>query len=467
MGKQHFAAMLLSGAFLLCPAVVGAAEMGKAVTMQDTVNATILSHRTIKSMQENRDVIIHELRQAKAGWGPRVDATTRGGFSNLSNSTSRAIDRRTDNGFYGAWSAGVTLVQPLWDGFATRSRVRNAEATLDSMTERVFDNATSFGLDGIIAHIDVLRRREILRLAAQNVQRHRDILASSQERMAVGADTQADVTQTQGRLARALSQLSEAKSALRDGEETYRRVTNMPAPDNMAPIELPERLFTGTEPILEEAKRSNPKLSAYINDIKASRANRELTTAAFHPIVNLEAGPNYSDRSGRGSNWVKGFEVMATMRWNLFNSGADVAAYDAASSRVRLSRQVMYNFLDDLTQEVENTWTVYISAQEQYQHYMDAIGYNTLTRDSYLEQFMTGQRSLLDVLDSESELFNSSTQAVTSRGNILVATYRMLALSGVLLPDLNIDTTNLYDAPKEPVVPEGPSPFKTRLARKQ
>ena len=465
MGNKHFVTTLLGVALVLCPAWIGAAEMGKPVTIQDTIKATINSHRTIKAMQENREVIVHELRQAKAGWGPRVDAVSRVGFGQLSNSTTR--NYTTDKGMYGAYSVGVTLVQPLWDGLATRSRVRNAEATLDSMTERVFDNATSFGLDGIIAHIDVLRRREILRLAEMNVQRHRDILASSKDRLAVGADTQSDVTQTQGRLSRALSQLSEAKAALRDGEETYRRVTNMPAPDNLAPIEMPDRLYPGTDPILEEAKNSNPKLSAYLNDIKASRANQELTTANFHPIINLEAGPNYSDRAGRGSNWVRSFDVMLTTRWNLFNSGADVAAYNAAGARVRLSRQVMYNFLDDLTQEIENTWTVYLSSKEQFQHYTDAIGYNTITRDAYLEQFMTGQRSLLDVLDSESELFNSSTQAATSRGNILVAAYRMLALSGVLLPDLQIDTTNLYDAPYETTVPEGAAPFTTRRARKQ
>ena len=60
---------------------------------------------------------------------------------------------------------------------------------------------------------------------------------------------------------------------------------------------------------------------------------------------------------------------------------------------------------------------------------------------------MVGQRSLLDVLDSENELFNSSTQAVTARGNILVGAYRLAALTGLLLNDLKVDTKELYKAP--------------------
>ena len=34
---------------------------------------------------------------------------------------------------YAASGVGITLTQPLWDGFATRSRVRTGEATVESM----------------------------------------------------------------------------------------------------------------------------------------------------------------------------------------------------------------------------------------------------------------------------------------------------------------------------------------------
>ena len=92
-------------------------------------------------MQENLDVVRHELRRAKAGWGPSVDAVGRTGASRLSNTTTRPLN--ADKDMYGANSISLTLTQPLWDGFATRSRVRTGEATVDSMTYRVLDNATS------------------------------------------------------------------------------------------------------------------------------------------------------------------------------------------------------------------------------------------------------------------------------------------------------------------------------------
>lgn len=420
------------------------------VSVQDTINATLNSHRALKVIQENREVIVHELDRAKAGYGPRIDLNGAIGAGRLSNSTTRSLG--VSEGFYLASNAGATLVQPLWDGFATRSRVRNAESTLESMQHRVFDNATTLALDSIIAHIDVLRRREILRLSQANVDRHNEILVQARDRESLGADTMADVTQAESRLARAMSTLVEARASLREGEDTYFRLTGTRAAEYLLPVDPPETLYGDTNAVLEDAKISNPKLAAYLEDINAAKGNKELTQANNHPVINLEAGPHYTDRGSKGSQWSLSYDAMATMRWNIFNSGADVAATKAADARVRQARQFMYSYVDDLTLEIENTWTAYLSAQEQYQHYRDAIGYNTSTSAAYREQFVLGQRSLLDVLDADSELFNSSTQAVTAQGNILVGSYRLLALSGVLLPKLYIDTTGLDNTPQPPAV---------------
>jgi adhesin transport system outer membrane protein len=56
-----------------------------------------------------------------------------------------------------------------------------------------------------------------------------------------------------------------------------------------------------------------------------------------------------------------------------------------------------------------------------------------------LQQFVVGQRTLLDVLDVENELYQYNGQLVTARTNERIAAYKMLALSGDLLRSLDID----------------------------
>lgn len=411
------------------------------VSVRQTVEMTLESHKGIKILQENLEVVRRERDRAEAGWGPSLDLTGRTGFSRLSNTTTRPLG--ADNKMYGASDISLTLTQPLWDGFATRSRVRTGEATVDSVISRVIDNATTFGLDSIIAHVDVLRRTKIVRLSEENVRQHRIILESQKERVALGASSAADESQTEARLHRAEATLMQAQASLAESRTAYTRLTGRAVPEYLEAVPLPAELYSNKEEVFKIAKDNNPKIIAYLADVDAQQGEKELAQAAYHPKVNLEVGPSYSDRSGPGNQWSSGMDAMLVMRWNLFNNGADDDAVRAASARVRQTREYAYNFYDNLLQEITDTWTRYITARNVRDAYEKALHYNTITRDSYLEQFSLGQRSLLDVLDAENELFNSATEQTTAAGNVLVGAYRLQALAGTMLPNMGIDTEPL------------------------
>ena len=391
--------------------------------MNDTVYGVLHNHRSLMSIKENRSVLEHELNKARAGFGPRVDVTGEIGVGVLSDTTSRGLD--LDDQWLSVGSVSAKLVQPIWDGFATRSRVRAAQATLDSVKARIFDTATSLSLDGIIAHIDLLRRIKLVELARNNVARHESILAQARDRASMGADTQADVTQAESRLQRAHSALAEAEDALRVAYATYSRLTGIYTVGKLDAVPMPAEMPDTAAAFIQMAEKHNPKLAAYLQDIRAAKGEKELAQSAMYPTFQLEAGPEYSDRGGDRDRWVYSFDVLATVRWNVFNSGADVEGIRAASAREREARQNLYDYMDTLRLDMESTWSNYLAAKEQYKFYTKAVENNTYTRQAYHDQFLLGTRSLLDVLDSENELYNSASQAETARGNILVGAYRM------------------------------------------
>lgn len=415
--------------------------LNKPITLKDTIYGILRHHRELRAMQEDREVLKHELTRAKAGFGPSLDVSASAGTAIINDSSTRRHD--LERTFLGVIEASARLTQPIWDGFATRSRVRAAQSTLDSVISRVSDTATTLSLDGIIAQIDLLRRRKIYELAQKNVETHRSILSQTEERTSLGADTEADVSQAQSRLARALSSLSEAQASMIVAEDTYTRLTGLPASQHIEQVEMPPVLFDGPKAVLDLAERNNPKIAAYISDIRVLQADRELAESAFYPVINLEVGPSHSNRNRFDDRWTSTFEALGTLRWNLFNSGADWAELKAAKARIRESRQTLYNFMDTLLLDIQSTWTNYQAAKDQYQNYADAVKFNEFTRVAYLEQFHMQKRTLLDVLDAENELYNSSTQAETAKGNILVGAYRLCALAGDLLPMLKIDTKPL------------------------
>jgi len=420
---------------------------GEPIPVEESIEAMMRNNHSLKALQENRSAVGHEVDRAKAGWGPRVDIVARGGFGYLDNSTTRSYGYDSASPYS---SASLLITQPLWDGFKTLGRVREAEATYRSLDHRVFDNANTLALDAIIAHVDVLRRAEILELARENVAAHEDILKKARARVDSGVDTMADVTQAQSRLSRAKSALSEAEKNLRIGEDTYTRLTDHRlAGVKLAPVTMPANMYKNAEEVLALAREGNPKMAAFKEDVVAARAVKQQVKAAYSPTVDLEMGPSYSDRDAKHELFTSEFGVSAVVRWNLFNSMADVNENKAAAARIRQSRQTLYDFMDSLKLSVEESWAEYVSAQEQLAFYNEAVEFNLATRDAYQEQFVLGQRSLLDVLDAENELFNSSSQACTAHGNALIAAYRMKALTGELIPSFNIRTAILKVTPND------------------
>ena len=235
-------------------------------------------------------------------------------------------------------------------------------------------------------------------------------------------------------------------------EDTYTRLTGLPATDRLKEVPMPPEIFKNAARVFEQAEQFNPTLAAYMEDVRTATAGRELTESAFYPSFNLTAGPNYytrGDRDEYDDTWTWSFDVMLTMTWNIFNSGADVAAYKADSARIRQARQVYYNYIDDLKLDIDSTFSNYLAAQQQYKHYSKAIEFNKYTLNAYNEQFLIGRRTLLDVLDSENELFNSSCSAETNRGNIIIGAYRLLALTGRLLPAMSIAQEGIHALPPE------------------
>lgn len=372
------------------------------ITANDTVYGVLHNHRSLMSIKENRAVLEHELNKARAGFGPRVDVTGEIGVGVLSDTTSRGLN--LDDQWLSVGSVSAKLVQPIWDGFATRSRVRAAQATL---------------------------------------------LAQARDRASMGADTQADVTQAESRLQRAHSALAEAEDALRVAYATYSRLTGIYTVGKLDAVPMPAEMPDTAAAFIQMAEKHNPKLAAYLQDIRAAKGEKELAQSAMYPTFQLEAGPEYSDRGGDRDRWVYSFDVLATVRWNVFNSGADVEGIRAASAREREARQNLYDYMDTLRLDMESTWSNYLAAKEQCKFYTKAVENNTYTRQAYHDQFLLGTRSLLDVLDSENELYNSASQAETARGNILVGAYRMCALAGDLLPRMGVPAEEIKSGPKE------------------
>lgn len=424
--------------YLALPAMA-ATDKKQPLTLRDSVELTLRNNPTIKAFQEYRQAALHDVDRASSGYYPRVDLSGGIGMEQWADSNTRRDSYSQDKDkFYGRSDVSLVITQNIFDGWATSSRKQMSKAMLSSAEYRLLDNAEVLSLDAILAHIEISRQLQLLSLAETNVRNHQNILGSQSERQEAGVANLSDVTQTQSRLARAEATLAETRMALQNAYDNYKNLTGLTPADLDVPL-APEYAYPSLENALANSMVNNSKVRYYRADVETAYAQKELDKAANYPRFFLQAGPSYSWQVGSDTSDQWNTSVQLRTEWNLYNGHYDYNTLKGNKARIRQTNRELQALRDSLAQETSNSWTTWMIAREQTILYANSVLYSTQTRDMYLEQFNVGQRSLLDVLDAENELFTSSMQLVTAQLNEIAAQYRLLTLGGKLFGYFSID----------------------------
>jgi len=98
--------------------------------------------------------------------------------------------------------------------------------------------------------------------------------------------------------------------------------------------------------------------------------------------------------------------------------------------------------------DVVSAWGQVVAARAALVSDRASVEANRIALDGVRAEEQVGQRTVLDVLDAEQELLDSQVSLVTSRRDLVVASYTLLAAIGRLTPtDLDLPTEN-YDPDK-------------------
>ncbi|MCL1915158.1 MAG: TolC family protein [Desulfovibrionaceae bacterium] len=442
--------LLVSSLFclgLLLPGAALAASKTPQTSLKDSVNMTLRYNPSLKVMQESRQAAEFDRRRADSGFMPSLTLSGAVGAEQYSDISSRDPARRAnitkdDKTFYERANYTLTLSQPIFSGLSSVNRANMADSMLTSAEQRLLDNAEALALDAILAHMELERQKKLLALALANVENHRNILKSQSDRQEAGAAARSDVTQTQARLARAESTLVETRLAYETAELNYYNLTGF-MPASLAPVSSPKLALNDVKNFQELALQKNPKILASQADIGARRYQREMNRGSFAPTISLDLSHNLDHYPTSTLSYVRDNAVMLRGTWVLFNGNYDHYTLKGDNARIRQGNMELAGLRDNLNKEVAATWKAWRAAKEQSSTYASAVDYNNQTSQMYLDQFNAGQRSLLDILDSENELFSNSLMLVSAQMSEISAQYRLLALSGGLLDFLGVERKEL------------------------
>lgn len=121
------------------------------------------------------------------------------------------------------------------------------------------------------------------------------------------------------------------------------------------------------------------------------------------------------------------------MNYNLFRGGSDKARLNSDAHKINQAMDIRNNALRELTENLSLAWNALNNASKQLPTAREYADTTKRVRAAYQDQFGLGQRTLLDVLDSENELYNADRRYTEVRYTEAYSRYRVLATMGELL----------------------------------
>jgi outer membrane protein len=432
-----YAAALGAALALASPAPAAFAE-----TLKDALTSAYQFNPTLKAARAQLRAIDENVPRAKSRQRPRVNAAAQAGFQ---DSSSRGRGGGGGGGTTWPRTYSLQVEQNIFDGGQTRNAISSAEALVEAGREDLRSAEQQILLDATTAYMDVVRDQAIVGLRENNVKVLSEQLRATEDRFQVGEVTRTDVAQSRARLSSAQSELSAARANLQVSRANFQRLVGRPPSNLRAPAPPDKLLPRSLNGAISEGEAQNPTILASIFRERSAFHDIKQIKGELLPRLDLRAAYTKGYDTSTGTRETDNTTVTANLNVPIYEGG-EVYARARQAQETRSQRlQQIDEAREQVRANVISAWGIVVSARAQIESDEAAVEANRIALEGVREEERVGQRTVLDVLDAEQAFLISQVALVTSRRDLVVASFQLLTAIGRLSAyDISLNT-ELYD----------------------
>ena len=406
--------------------VVSIAGSAQAQSLEQALVSAYLTNPQLEAQRAALRATDELVPQALSGWRPSVTAEG----ATIFNDTDRS-GNQSDT--FTTLQSSLAVDQEIYSGGETVANTRRAERLVRVERARLMVVEQSVLLDAVTVYTDLLAARAVLDFANQNESRLRRQLQATQDRFEVGEVTRTDVAQSDARLSGAIADRIEAEGAVAAAIASYRRVINQEPAGLVVPPPLSPLPATEDE-AQHLAEELNPNIAAAQYNLAAARADVDVAESSLLPRLSVRGELAYARDPNEVLDWRRDASIGANLRVPLYQGGGEYARVRQTKQTVRQRRDDVEDTLRAVRDEVTSSWEALLTATSRIESIAAQVRANEIAVEGSRQEALVGQRTTLDVLDQESDLFQSQVDLVRARRDQIVASYRLKAAVGQLTP---------------------------------
>ena len=418
-----------NGALLLISGFFAFSLNANATTLRDVISQTINNSPKIKEQVHNYRATIEDIKIAKKGWLPTLDYLGGIGYEETKNSSTQF-----KNVNFHVYEQSLILSQNIFNGWSTTHQIKTQEARVAAASYHMIEvvNDTSFNLTRY--YIEVLKSRELLKIAKENIDINKNIYTKIQKLYKAGLTTKSEREKVSASLALARSNYITQENQLRNALFQFKFYYGKSLDKNefiepVVDFSMPTSYKAG----LDRTLKHNPSIIVQKYNIKVAKEDYKEKKSRYYPKVDIELRRSWDRNLGGVEGKDDRFRAMLTLQYNLFNGLKDKATIQKGISKINQEVQILGETKREAAQTYDLSWAAYQELQKQLKYLLEYKKYAIKTLRLYSKEFDLGRRSLLDLLSAQNDLINSKSQIVKTKYNLLFAKYRILDAEGDLV----------------------------------
>ncbi|MDO8401373.1 MAG: TolC family outer membrane protein [Bradyrhizobium sp.] len=424
--------VLRSGICLGVVVCVGfAASAARSENLPEALAKAYQTNPQLNAERARQRATDENVPQALAGYRPQIVAS-------LSAGLQAVRDLLPGNTFQSAnlkpWTVGVTVTQTLFNGFKTANSVRVAELQVQAGREALRNVGQGVLLDAVTAYTNVLANQSLVEAQRVNVAFLQETQGIVQKRLNAGDVTPTDTAQAEARLSRGRADLNAAEVNLAISQATYTQVIGNP-PSQLRPAETVDRyLPRSRDDATGLAFRQHPAVLAAAFDVDVASTTIRVAESSLLPTVTLQGSVSRS-RDGDPTLGTFGTDqasVVGQLNAPIYDGGTGASQTRQSKELAAQSRLVLDHIRNQARTAAVGAWVSHEGAKVAVAASEAEVRAATVALQGVGREAQGGQRTTLDVLNSQQDLTLAKARLIGAQRERVIASYTLLSAIGKL-----------------------------------
>lgn len=408
------------------------------MSLDSVLREVVMSNPRIQEALKNYSSIKEEVEAAKSGYRPKVGTSLSVGRE-VTDGVGSGENYRNQK----AGTASLYAKQKLFDGGGTESYVDETKSRMMAAAYQALDTANKVFEDTVESYLKVLKERELLKIAEKNVYVQAQILEQIQEKTNSGFGRKSDLLNAQSRLALARANfISQQQNLKQASVSLHKHLGRFLDPRQLVEPKTDFVFPKDVGDVVEMAFKNYPALEVTKYNILTRKYGMKRTEAQYYPTVDAEVRADYSDNTGGDVGDTKSFSAMLHMNYEFYDGGKRNAETKKDYASILKEHERSYIERRNLNESVRLAWNIKEAEEKKHQFLVEHVKLSLETMNAFKEEYQLGRRTLLELLDMENELQNAKKALVESRFSTMLAYFRVMHVTGMLLYEYE---TSLFD----------------------